>query len=73
MYVEFHIKASELTEQLLKTIKKVFKDEDVRFFVDDRDETEYLMSSEKNHKMLLRRMKDVEKGKNLVEVKLDDL
>lgn len=72
MYVGIHLKPNELTEQMLKTIKKVFKDEEVHFFVEGRDETEYLLSSKANQKMLDKSIEELEAGK-LTEFSLDEL
>jgi len=72
MYIGIHLSPNELTEQMLKTIRKVFKDEEVHFFVEGQDETEYLLSSEANRKMLDKSIEEVEAG-NVTEFSLDEL
>jgi len=72
MYVGIHVKTNELTEKMLTLIRKVFKDEEVHFFVNDIDETDRLLSSEVNRKMLDRSIQEMESG-NVVEVSLHEL
>ena len=53
MYTTFHINASELNETFVKGIKAMFKSKRISIIVEeDQDETEYLLSSEANRKML---------------------
>ena len=61
MYTEFHTKASALDESFLKSIKELFKSKKISIVVtEELDETEYLMQSEANKKMLLESMKSTE-------------
>ena len=53
MYTAFHIKASELNENFLKGLKTLFKSKRISIIVEEeQDETEYLLQSEANRKML---------------------
>ena len=74
MYTTFHLKASELDERFIKAVKAMFKSRDISIVIEEeQDETEYLLGSEANRKMLLKRIKDVQEDKNLVQVNLKDL
>ena len=53
MYTTFHIKAVELDENFLKTLKKMFGNKKISITVEEeQDETEYLLSSPANRQML---------------------
>jgi PHD/YefM family antitoxin component YafN of YafNO toxin-antitoxin module len=70
METTFRLKASELSEDLVKTIKRLYKKHDLFITVknaDEMDETDYLLSSEANRKALEKSLKNVEEGK-LIEV-----
>ena len=70
MYTTFHIKANELDETFLKQLKIIFKRKQISISVEEEeDETEYLLRSEANRKMLLESIKQAEKGE-LVTVKI---
>ncbi|PIX32686.1 MAG: hypothetical protein COZ59_12675, partial [Bacteroidetes bacterium CG_4_8_14_3_um_filter_31_14] len=74
MTTAYHIKANELSVDFINALKTLFRDKDLFITVEaEMDETEYLLASEANRKMLLSRIKDVEKGKNMVTVNLNDL
>ena len=74
MYTTFHLKASDLDERFLKAVKAMFKSRNISIVIEEeQDETEYLLASEANRKMLLKRIKDVQEDKNLVPVNLKDL
>ena len=71
MYTTFHIKADELDETFLKKLKGIFKKKSIIISVEeDIDETEYLLRSESNRKMLEKSLKSAEAG-NLTEVNID--
>ncbi len=71
MYTTFHIKADELDESFLKALKTMFKKKYISIVVEeDMDETEYLLSSPANRRMLERNLKNAEAG-NVKEVNLD--
>lgn len=71
MYTEFHLKPSEIDENLLKKIKTLFKkSKKVSIVVEDEpDETEYLLRSDANRKALEKSIKEAEKGK-LIKVNI---
>jgi hypothetical protein len=65
MYTEFHIKPEEIDEKFIQKIKSLFKkSKKVSIVVEDEpDETEYLLRSEANRKMLKKSAKEAKKGK----------
>jgi|HubBroStandDraft_5_1064220.scaffolds.fasta_scaffold1692396_1 hypothetical protein len=70
METTFRLKASELSEDLVKTIKRLYKKQDLFITIknaDEMDETDYLLASEANRKALEESLKNVEEGK-LIEV-----
>jgi hypothetical protein len=70
METTFRLNASELSVELVKTIRKLYKKRDLFITIknaDEMDETEYLLSSEANRKALEQSLKNVEEGK-LIEV-----
>jgi len=74
MYSTYRLKASELNSAFLETLKKLFKNREIEIVVHDvEDETEYLLATEANKKHILKAIKNVEKRKNLVHVKVVDL
>jgi hypothetical protein len=53
MHTTFHIKAIELDENFLKTLKKLFGNKNLSITVEEEpDETEYLLSTPENRQML---------------------
>ncbi|MBI2966350.1 MAG: hypothetical protein HYY40_00870 [Bacteroidetes bacterium] len=74
MYTTYHLNADNLGEGFLKSVKAMFKSRNISIIIEDEyAETEYLLSSDANRKILLKRIKDVREGKNLVSVNLKDL
>ena len=70
MYTEIHIKADELDESFLKSIRSLFKKKNISIIVEEeQDETEYLLQSEANRKILMQSIRQAEKGE-LVSVNL---
>jgi len=68
MHTTFHLKASELNEEFIKAVKVLFKGRNISITIEeDMDETEYLLSSEANRKMLEKSLENVKQGK-LIEV-----
>ena len=73
MYTSFHLKASELDEDFLKSIKTLFKSKEIFITIEDEpDTTEYLLSTEANRKHLKQSLAEAKKGK-LIKVNLDKL
>lgn len=53
MYTSFHLKANELNEDFLKSVKALFKSKRISIIVEEElDETEYLLSTPANRKHL---------------------
>lgn len=74
MHTTFHLNSSELDEKFLKAVKTMFKGKKISIVVEDyQDETEYLLATEANAKALEKRIKEVENGKGMVKVDLNDL
>lgn len=73
MSTVYRLKASELDRNFLEKIKAIFGDKEIEIIVTEFDETEYLLNSESNKNRLLRAVKNVKEGQNLVEVNLQDL
>lgn len=64
MYTSFHVKANELDDKILKSIKALFKSKRISIIVEEEmDETEYLLSTEANRKHLEDALKNVKQGK----------
>ena len=71
MYTTFHINVNELDTNFLKGLKSLFRNKNVSIIVEeDQDETEYLLASEANRKMLEQSLKNIEEGK-LTEVDIE--
>ena len=71
MYTTFHINTNELDNNFLKGLKSLFRNKNVSIIVEeDQDETEYLLASEANRKMLEQSLKNIEEGK-LTEVDIE--
>ena len=71
MYTEIHIKADELDENFLKSVRSMFKKKRISIIIqEDQDETEYLLSNPNNKKMLEKALKSADAG-NLVKVDIE--
>ena len=72
MHTAFNVNASDLDENFLEGLKTMFKNKRITIIVEEEqgDETEYLLSSEKNRKILEESLKNVEEGKT-TEVDID--
>jgi len=71
MYTEFHINANALDISFIKSVKTMFKNKSISIIItEEQDETEYLLSSPANRKMLEESLENVKKGK-LIEVDID--
>ena len=61
MYTSFHLKASELDENFLKSVKALFKSKTISIIIEEeQDTTEYLLSTEANRKHLEESIKSKE-------------
>lgn len=69
----FHIKTEDLNPDFLEALKKMFKGKNITLTVDvDMDETEYLLQSKANKKILLQSLNQVEENE-LVNTSVDEL
>ncbi|MDZ4824581.1 MAG: hypothetical protein SH856_14080 [Flavobacteriales bacterium] len=74
VYSTYHLTEKDLNGDWLKSVKKLFRNKNLVINVQaEMDETEYLMSSEANAKILLERIESVKSGKGLIEVDIDKL
>ena len=75
MVTIFQINETELDSRFLKSLKSMFKNRKLTLTVEaeEIDETSYLMSSSINNERLMQAIKNVENGKNLVEIDLNDI
>ena len=69
----YHLNANELDDRFLESLKVLFGDRRIEIVVSSVDETEYLLSNPANREHLLRAIKNVEEGRNLITVQLEDL
>jgi len=68
MTTTYHLSANDLSVDFLKSLKSMYKGKTISITVEpEMDETEYLLSSDANRKMLLESIKQVENGE-LVKV-----
>jgi antitoxin YefM len=73
MQAIYRLKASELNEQFIESLKLTFGEEEIEITVSPIDETDYLLRSPANKQKLLNAIENVKQGKNLVEVNLEEL
>lgn len=66
MQTIYQINADELDQNLLDSIKALFKHKEIEIVISERDETAYLLRSPANRERLLRAVKDVEENQNIV-------
>lgn len=74
MLTTYKLKASEIDQSVIKTIKDLFKDKEIEIIVHEvEDETEYLLKSAKNKAHLLSAIANIDENKNLKEISVSDL
>ncbi len=66
MQTIYQINADELDQNLLDSIKALFKHKDIEIVISERDETAYPLRSPANREKLLRAVKDVEEHRNII-------
>ncbi|MEK7671720.1 MAG: hypothetical protein AAB344_05830 [Bacteroidota bacterium] len=71
MGMTYRLKASELGENFLQSIKALYGNKLVEIYVaevngEDEDETEYLMSSPENKRRLLESIDDIKNNRNII-------
>lgn len=70
MVTTYRLSVNELSEEFIKSIKTLYKNKVIDITIETAmDETEYLLQSEENKKMLLESIAQVEKGE-VVTVKI---
>ena len=69
----YRLNVNELNEQFIEALQALFKDREVEITVTEVDETDYLLRSEPNRRRLLQAIKNIDSGKDMVEVPLDML
>ncbi len=72
MYTTYRLRADELDNDFVESLKTLFKDKEIEIIVSEVDETAYLFQSEANKKRLLQAVQNINNQQNLVEVSLDD-
>lgn len=66
MQTIYQINADELDQNLLDSIKALFKRKEIEIVISERDETAYLLRSPANRESLLRAVREVEENQNIV-------
>jgi hypothetical protein len=71
MITSFHLKAEELDEKFLKTVRALFKKKNISNTIEEEmDETAHLLSTEANRRHLEAAIKNVKQGK-ITKVDID--
>lgn len=78
MYALYKLRADELDQSFLDSLKSQFRDREIEIAVSEvadstEDETTYLLRSPANRERLLRAIDNVAHGRELEVVELDDL
>ena len=78
MYTIYKLRADELDQRFVDTIKHQFQDREIEIVVSEaaeaaEDETAYLLRSPANRERLLKAIENVAEGRNLEVVDLGDL
>jgi antitoxin YefM len=64
------LKASELDDRFLESLKAQWGDREIEIVISEADETAYLMRNEANRQHLLKAVNDIEQRHDLLEVDL---
>jgi antitoxin YefM len=67
----YRLKANELDDRFLESLKTFWGDREIEIVISEADETDYLMATEANRRHLLKSIEDVKQRRNLVEDSLD--
>jgi antitoxin YefM len=65
------LKANELDDRFLESLKAQWGDREIEIVISEADETAYLMRNEANRQHLIKAVNDIEQRHNLVEVDLE--
>ncbi len=74
MYTTFQICETELNEDFLNVVKKLFRNKNISITIEEAmDETDYLLNNPANKKRLLEAIENVNRNQNMIEVDMEDL
>jgi len=74
MVATYRLKADEITQNLLETIRNNYKDKEVEITIQEvEDETAHLLKSQANREHLLRGMEEIQSGSPLQTMTLEQL
>ncbi len=74
MLATYKLKASEIDQSVIDTIKNLFKDREIEIIIHEvKDETEYLLKSTNNKTQLLTAISNVENKKHLEEFTVEGI
>ncbi len=74
MNTTIRINANDINENIIASIKKMFKNKEIEIVISEAyDDTDYLFSSPENRRILEERMKNVDNNENIVNISTDDL
>jgi antitoxin YefM len=65
------LKANELDDRFLESLKAQWGDREIEIVISEADETAYLIRNEANRQHLLKAVNDIEQRHNMVEVDLE--
>lgn len=68
----YRLKAGDLDDRFLESLKVLWGDREIEIVISAVDETAYLMATDANKKRLLKAIDDVEHRSGLVEVNLEE-
>lgn len=72
MHTTYQLHSSELDEKFVEAIKHLFADKYIKIDITELDNTAYLSSSEANHQHLMQAIQDIEAGRNLRAVDIEE-
>ena len=73
MHTTYRLKANELDERIIKSIRSQFGQKLIRITVSESDETDYLLQSEANREKLEKSLKDAKERRNLHTFDLEEI
>lgn len=73
MITTYRLRADELDEDFITSLRVLFRGKEVEITVAEVDETSYLLRSDANRRHLLQAVDNIEHRRNLVEVTEDML
>jgi hypothetical protein len=73
MFATYTLSKNELNEVFLHNLKNFGNSDKLMISIEDYDETEYLMKSAANRDFLLKGIKNVEEGRNLISINIQEI